>query len=149
MEQTFNALGGLILNALPTLFIIICLHFYLKAMFFRPLERVLRARYEATEGARKLAEESLAKAEQKAGEFEAAIRAARAEIYREQENARQEWRNEHTHAIQTARQKAEETVARAKKDIAADAEAARRSLAQESERLALEIVNAILQRRAA
>ena len=83
MEATLNALGQILLKAMPTFVLVFLLYFYLKRMFFRPLEGVLRKRYEATEGARKLADESLAKAAAKAEEFEAAMRAARGEVYQE------------------------------------------------------------------
>ena len=66
MESTLAALGGILLKALPTFFLFIFLHLYLRFVFFKPLEKVLKARYDATEGARKLAEASLAKAAEKA-----------------------------------------------------------------------------------
>ena len=58
-------------------------------IFFKPLEKVLRQRYEATEGARKLAEQSLERAAAKTAEYEAAMRAARAEVYQAQERLSQ------------------------------------------------------------
>ena len=51
------------------------------------MEKVLQQRYDATEGARKLAGESMERASAKAAEYEAAVRAARAEVYRAQERA--------------------------------------------------------------
>ena len=62
MEATFQALGQILLKAVPTFVLVFVLYLYLARMFFRPLEEVLKRRYEATEGARKLADESLAKA---------------------------------------------------------------------------------------
>ncbi len=55
MEATLAALGGILLKAIPTLLIVLLLHFYLKATFFKPLEKVLHERYNATEGSRKMA----------------------------------------------------------------------------------------------
>ena len=49
-------------------------------MLFQPLEKKLHQRYEATEGARKLARR-LARATARTDEYEAAIRAARSEVY--------------------------------------------------------------------
>lgn len=149
MEQTLNALSGLLLNALPTLILVIVLHFYLKKVFFGPMDRLLAERYEATEGARKAAEASIAAAEQKAAEYDAAIRAARADIYREQERARQQWREQHAAAVAEARQRADSTVGKAKEQLAADLAAARKTLVQDSEALANEIVETVLRRRAA
>jgi len=52
-------LGQLLLRAVPTFLLVFALDFYLKYMFFKPLEKVLQQRYDATEGARKLAAEAL------------------------------------------------------------------------------------------
>src|SRR5438270_11159738 len=89
MEETLHALGGILLKAIPTFILVILLNFFLKYSFFRPLERILKSRYDATEGARKQAEETIARAEAKAAEYDAALRSARAEIYQEQEEAHQ------------------------------------------------------------
>src|ERR1035437_5121817 len=50
MEATLHALGGILLKAVPTFLLLVLLHFYLKGVFFKPLQKVLRQRYEATEG---------------------------------------------------------------------------------------------------
>jgi len=149
MEKTLHDLGGLLLKAVPTFVLVALLYFYLKHIFFRPLERVLTARYNATEGARKLAAESLAKAEEKTAEYEAAIRAARSAIYREQEEFRQRWRQEHAAAVQEARQRAEAQVEEASQSLQADLVAASQALQRDSETLADQIAARILPRRAA
>ncbi|MGA2325826.1 MAG: ATP synthase F0 subunit B [Bryobacteraceae bacterium] len=147
MEDTLRALGGLLLQAIPTFLIVVLLYFYLKRMYFRPMERVLAARYEATEGARKLAEESLAKASRKAAEYDAALRAARAEIYREQEAFRQTLRQEQAQAVEAAHQRATTVVKEAGLQLDAELAAARESLRQEAGALADRIVESILRRR--
>jgi len=147
MEDTLRALGGLLLQAIPTFLIVVLLYFYLKRMYFRPMERVLAARYEATEGARKLAEESLAKASRKAAEYDAALRAARAEIYREQEAFRQTLRQEQAQAVEAAHQRATTVVKEAGLQLDAELAAARESLRQEAGALADRIVESILHRR--
>src|SRR5580704_1601836 len=85
MGDTLRALGQILLKAVPTFLLVVFLHFYLKKMFFQPLERVLRQRFEATEGARKLADQALERAASRTAEYEAALRAARSEIYQAQE----------------------------------------------------------------
>jgi len=147
MEDTLRALGGLLLQAIPTFLIVVLLYFYLKRMYFRPMERVLAARYEATEGARKLAEESLAKASRKSAEYDAALRAARAEIYREQEAFRQTLRQEQAQAVEAAHQRATTVVKEAGLQLDAELAAARESLRQEAGALADRIVESILRRR--
>ena len=66
MEQTLQALGGILLKAIPTVILLLILHAYLRAVLFTPLEKMLRQRGELTEGARKAADQSLAAAEAKA-----------------------------------------------------------------------------------
>jgi F-type H+-transporting ATPase subunit b len=145
MEQVLDALGGILLRSIPTVLLVILVHFYLKFMFFRPMSRVLNERYEASEGARKTAEASLAKAEQKAAEYEEAIRNARSELYKEQDEMRRAWRDEQARAVADARQSAEQMVAQARENLARDLEQAKRGIEAESEALANQIVASVLQ----
>src|SRR5437764_1668092 len=114
MDETLRALGGILLRAVPTFVLVVLLHFYLKYIFFKPLQRVLRQRYEATEGARKLAEASLAKASEKAAEYEAALRSARAETYKELELLRRQLQDDRAASVKEARARAEASVAQAR-----------------------------------
>jgi F-type H+-transporting ATPase subunit b len=149
MDATLHALGGIILRALPTFFLVILLHFYLKYVFFRPLERVLRSRYEATEGARKLAEASLAKADAKAAEHEAALRRVRAEMYQEQDQLHRQMVHEQAAAVRTARASADARVREAKAQIEVEMTQARRSLDTQADQLASRIVERVLAGRVA
>jgi F-type H+-transporting ATPase subunit b len=149
MDQTLAALGTLLLKAIPTLLLVALLYAYLSKVFFKPMARVLDERYQATEGARKLAEDSFAKAAEKTAEYEAALRNARAEIYREQEQFRQQLRDEQAQAIQKARESAAATVHEANTQLAAELASAKQSLEFQSEVLAEQITNAILSRRPA
>ncbi len=146
MEATLHALGEILLRGIPTFFLVIFLTLYLKFIFFRPLEKVLKARYEATDGARKLAEESLQRAAAKTAEYEAALRAARSEIYQEQEKLRRQLQQDRATAVEAARQASETQIEQAKAGLAAEAAQARNSLAAESESLAGQIVETILRR---
>jgi F-type H+-transporting ATPase subunit b len=149
MEAILHQLGELLLKAIPTFLLVVLLSFYLKGVFFKPLERVLRQRYDATEGARKLAEESMQRAAAKTQEYEAALRAARAELYQAQEQAHKQLQEQAAAQIAEARRQAEETVTEAKLRIAKDAEEAMASLAAESDTLANQIADTILRRSAA
>ncbi len=148
MDATLNALGGLLLRALPTFLLLVLLHFYLKYIFFRPLEKVLSRRFELTEGARQSAQASLENAARKAAEYEARLREERGLIHKQQEEVRRRWRDEQAAAIAEARSAAASMIEGAHAQLAADAEAARRSLQAESEALAAQIAASILQRRA-
>src|SRR6266545_3384576 len=111
MEQTLQALSGILLKAIPTIVLVLILHFYLKRMLFAPLDRVLKQRDDATAGARKAAEDSLARAEQRATEFDNAIRDARSEVYREQEQVRQQMVEEQDARLKESRSRVEAMIA--------------------------------------
>jgi len=149
MEATLHALGGLLLKALPTFVLLILLNFYLKAVFFKPLEKVLRRRYEASEGARKLAEQSMERAAARAAEYEGAMRAARAEVYQAQEQLHKQLQEREAADLAAARARADAVVKEAKARLAADAEAARATLDRDSDALAGLIAESILRRSAA
>lgn len=137
------------LKALPTFLLVVALNFYLKYIFFRPLERVLRQRYEATEGARKLAAEALDRAAAKTAQFEAALRAARSEVYQAQEQAHREVADRQAAQLLAARQHTEELVREAQRQLALDAEVLKRELAASTDALAGQIADSILRGRAA
>ena len=146
MEEILHALSGILLRAIPTLLLVILLHFYLKYMFFKPLDKVLQARYDATEGARKRAAESLEQAAARTAEYEAALRTARAEVYQSQEQLHRRLQAEQTTQTQAAREQAEAAVREAKSQLAAEIEQAKTALAAESDALANQIAEAILSR---
>jgi F-type H+-transporting ATPase subunit b len=149
MDAMLHALGGILLRAVPTFLLVILLHFYLKIVFFKPLEKVLHQRYEATEGARKLAEQSLEQAAAKTASYEAQLRVAKAEMYQAQERLHQELQEREAAALAGARARADAAVKLAKEQLAADVEAAKTSIAADSESLASQIAETILRRSAA
>src|ERR1700690_1934347 len=114
MEQTLQALVGILQKAVPTILLLILLHFYLKAMLFGPLAKVLKERDALTKGSRKTAEESLASAERKTAEYEAKLRDARGEVYREQEEMRRQWLTEQSQQVDQARERNAASVRTAK-----------------------------------
>jgi F-type H+-transporting ATPase subunit b len=149
MDAMLQALGGIVLRAVPTFLLILLFHFYLKNIFFKPLGNVLKARYEATEGARELAAQSLADAEARTAKYEKALFDAKTELYQNQEKAFEKLQEEQNAAIAEARAKAEEQVKRAKEELAGEVEQARQRLADDSEALAGRIADSILRRSAA
>src|SRR5512140_2959583 len=108
MEATLHALAGLLLKATFTIIVLVLVHIYLRVMFFTPLDKVLKKRYEMTEGSRAAAQASMERASQRTAEYEAKLREARAEVLREQEEARQKWLADQAAQIQQARAKADE-----------------------------------------
>jgi F-type H+-transporting ATPase subunit b len=149
MGDTLRALGEILLKAVPTFLLVVLLHFYLKKIFFQPMEKVLRKRFDVTEGARKLADQSLARASARTAEYEAAIRAARSEVYQAQDKLNKQLQESHAAQIAAARQVAEAGVLEAKAQLACDVEEAKLNLGRDSETLANEIAESILRGNAA
>jgi len=149
MDATLQALGGILLKAIPTLLLLIVVHFYLKFMFFKPLIAVLAKRREATEGARQAAENAMAQANSRAAEIEAALRKAREEIYQDQEQARKRLVEQQTQAIDQSRQKSHGLVHDARLQMAAETDAAKAELATYAQALAEQIASRLLTGRAA
>ena len=149
MEAMLQALGGILLRAVPTFLLVILLHFYLKSVFFKPMDKVLSQRYEATEGARKLAAQSLEQAAAKTAHYEAEVRAAKAAMYQAQEKLHKELQEREAAAVAEARKNAGAAAKLAAAQLAEDVEAAKASLAADSDMLADRIAETILRRNAA
>ena len=144
-----HALGGILLRAVPTFLLVVLLNFYLKAVFFKPLEKVLHARREATEGARELAAKSLEMAAAKTAKYEEALRSAKAQLYQTQESLYKQLQEREAAAALAARKTAEAAVKQAQELLAADVAAAKLTLAGQSDALADQIADSILRRSAA
>jgi F-type H+-transporting ATPase subunit b len=149
MEATLNALGGILLRAVPTFILVVLLNFYFKYLFFKPMEKVLAKRRQATEGAKKAATESLDRAAAKAAEYESAIRTARARVYQAQEQANKALQEELSGVVAAGRASADAAVKQAKAELADDVAAAKQQLAADAEGLSGQIAESILRRSAA
>src|ERR1017187_8955312 len=137
MEQTLHALAGILLKSIPTVGL----------MLFGPLNRVLKQRVELTAGTRHAAQKSLKDAERKVQEYEAKMREARAEVYREQEETRRRWLADQASQIDGARERTGQTVQTAKEQMAVEIASARQSLTEAAGALADQIATAVLARR--
>jgi F-type H+-transporting ATPase subunit b len=149
MDETLRALGVILLDAVPTFLLVVFLHFYLKKVFFQPMEKVLRQRFEATDGARKLAEQALARAAARTAEYEEAMRAARSEIYQSQEQFYKQLQDTQDGRIAAAHASAVAAAQSAKAQLADDVASAKASLAEQSEKLAGDIADTLLRGTAA
>jgi F-type H+-transporting ATPase subunit b len=110
---------------------------------------VIKERRKLTEGARELAEASLAAATRKAEEYEAKLREARAAVYRQQEEIRKQWLEEQAKQVAAARERSEGIVKGAREALALDSAAARTTLQESSATVADQIVATVLGRRSA
>jgi F-type H+-transporting ATPase subunit b len=148
MDSTLNQLGGILLNAVPTVILLLVVFLYLKWMFFRPLEKVLAERKLATTGTREKAEALLAKADQTAAAIEAELKKARESIYQEQEEARRRWSSDQTAQMDQARNSAREAIHQARMELESETAVAKRELTATAESLAEQIANTLLERTA-
>ncbi len=144
MESTLNALGQLLLKAIPTIFLLLVVHLYLKAMFFRPMADVLAKRRAATEGLRESAEAMRAKGAEQTKSIEEQLRKAREAIYQEQEEARRGWLGDQTAQLEDARKQARELIHQSEELLDAEAVSAKSQLAGTADTLADEIAQALL-----
>ncbi len=149
MAKTLHDLGGIVLNGLPTFFLVLILAAFVKFLYLKPLEKVLAERFRLTEGARKAAEDSLKNADTKISEYQDALNRARNEIYQEQAAYLQKLHAEQAELARDTRMESDARVAAIKLSIAEEADAARENLEAQSEVLAAQIADAILGRRAA
>jgi F0F1-type ATP synthase membrane subunit b/b' len=149
MEQTLHDLGQLLLKAVPTILLLLVVHFYLKAMFFRPMADVLAKRRAATEGQRESAEALRAKAKEQTKSIEDQLRQAREAIYQEQEEARRRWTGDQSAQLDGERHKAREQIHQSKQQLDAEAAAAKGQLQGTVDALADQIANTLLERTSA
>ena len=149
MESTLKALADLLLEAVPTVVFFIFLAWYLKRFYFKPVAAILEERRQATEGVRELAQRASEAADQKRSEFDRALDLARADLQEEHDKLRLQWSNEQAAAIDQARVEADKQIQDAKHQIAGEVEHAQADLDAQVENLSQQIVNSLLERRAA
>jgi F-type H+-transporting ATPase subunit b len=149
MEDILRSLRPILLNSVPTFCFLLFLVWYLRAMYFRPFANLLKQRYEATEGAKKAAEESLRQAELRVAGYEEKLRAARNEIYAQQDKSLKNLEAQQSAQLETVRRDAEAKIAEARGELAAEVDEAKTSLNAQSSELADQIVSRILGGRAA
>jgi len=141
-----HQLGELFLEAVPTVVIVLLFYIFMRWAFFGPIQKVMAEREARMEGARAEAEAVHAQAQQELDTYNEALRKARAEIYGEQEAARQAALDERAKLLKAMRTRSQEDVAVAKKRIVADFEAARAEIEREAPTLANAIARAILEK---
>jgi len=145
MDKTLHDLGGILLNGIPTFVLVLLLNVYLRIVFFKPLEKTLAERYNLTEGARKASAAALTAAETRIAEYQAALRAARAEVYEAQEKLHRQIESQQAAELQKAHEEADIMLRQASAVITKEVETARQELAVQSEILADQIASSLMQ----
>lgn len=139
-----HQLGKLFLGAVPTVILVLIFYFFMRWAFFGPIQRAMAERNARIEGARAEAAAAEAGAKHELDAYHEALRKARAEIYAEQELARQENLENRAKLLKAMRSRAQEEVNAAKKRISAELVAARTEVERDAPTLAFQIARAIL-----
>src|SRR5258708_28099182 len=90
MQEIVLQLGELFLQAVPTVLIILAFYLMMRALFFKPLLKVMAERDARTAGARKAAQAAETAAAEKVKQYQEALKRARAQGYSEQAAARKQ-----------------------------------------------------------
>ncbi len=144
MDEILHELVDLLLESIPTMILFIMTLVFYRLLVHAPLLRVLAERRARTTGAVESAHAAIQAADAKAQEYEAKLRAARAEIFRAREGRVAQWNRERDGILEDARHAAGEQVKAARTRIEAEAAESRNSIDTAADRLATDILKAIL-----
>lgn len=144
MDEILRQLGTLLLSSVPTAILFLFLVLSYRLLVHGPLLKTLGERRARTQGAVEKAHVAIAAADAKAQEYEARLRAARAEVLRVREHRLQQWNAEKDKALESFRQQAQDQVRQARASIDAEAAEARRMIESSADQLADQILKAIL-----
>lgn len=144
--EIVHQLAALFLEAVPTAIVVVLFYFFLRWAFFHPIQNAMAERSKRIDGARAQAAEIEAATRQELDAYNQGLKKARAEVYAEQEQARQAALAERAKLLKALRDRAREEVATAKKAIEAEAVAARAEMERQAPVLAQEITRMILEK---
>ena len=144
MQEIIQQVGTLMLGAVPTVLLFIVLVLSYQFLVQGPLTATLKQRRARTDGAVEDAQKAIAQAEDRAAEYAAKLRQARAEVYRVREQRVKQWNAERDTALDAARKVAGQKVSQAQAELEAEAAAARKSIQASAGDLADQVVRAVL-----
>lgn len=144
MDELLRQLESLAIGAIPTLILFILLVFAYRFILYRPLMKVRAERRERTMGAMEKSRLAIAAADARTQEYEAKLRAARAEILRQREHAMQLRNVEKESALAAARLAAQQRVHEAQTAVEAQTREARRQIEGAAGTLAAQVLAAVL-----
>ena len=144
MDTTLKQVGELLLDAVPTVVLLLLLYAIYQNLVRKPLERVLKERRDRTEGAALKARSDVAAAEARTQEYEQRLREAKVAVFKAQEARRQQAQQMRAQALTEARTKAQEQIRQARLAVEKDMEEARAGLQADAARLATDIIRTIL-----
>ncbi len=144
MDELLGNLGDLFIGALPSAIFLLFLFFYLRAVLFNPLDKILAERHAKTGGREERATQTLKLAEQKLAEYAQSLHTAKAEIYSNQEELRKGLESARDQAIAQASANARGEVAVVKQHLSVELEESRKSVDVQAKGLADLIASKVL-----
>ena len=144
MDLILHQLADLFLRAVPTAVLFLLLLGAYRLLVHAPLMKVLAERRERTTGAMARAEAAIRAADARSQEYEAKLRAARAEIFHAREQRMLAMQQERDRILEDARHAARETVLGAREKLDAEATVARDVLDSRADALAAEILRVLI-----
>ena len=132
------------LGAIPTMIVFVVLVIAYQILIQKPLTATLKERYARTAGAVEDAKKAIARAEERATEYDTRLRHARSDVFKAREQRIKQWTAERDAALDAARKKAGQKVAQAKAELEAEAAQARKTIEASSGELAGQVVRAVL-----
>jgi F-type H+-transporting ATPase subunit b len=144
MQEIIQQVGALLLGAVPTVLLFCVLVTAYQFLIQGPLSRTLADRRARTEGAVENAHKAIAQAEERAAEYAAKLRHARAEIYKLREQRAKQRNAARETALDAARKAAGSTVGQAKSELDTEAASARQVIQGSAADLANQVVRAVL-----
>ncbi len=145
MSELLREIGQLFLRAVPVALIILIFYVIMRAVFFKPLLRVMAERDTRTLGAQKAAEAAQAAAAEKIRQYEEALKSAKAKVYLEQDAERKKLLDERAAFLKDERARAIAVVDAGKRSVAGEFDSAKKELDANTSQLAAEIMQRILQ----
>lgn len=144
MDELLHQLGDLVLGSIPTLILFIVLVLAYRFILYGRLVQALRERRDRTAGAMEKSRLAIAQADVRTQEYEAKMRAARADIFRAREQRLHQWNAEKESALAAARLAAQQRVQAAQAALDAQAADARRQIEATANQLAAQVLAAVL-----
>jgi F-type H+-transporting ATPase subunit b len=144
LDLILHQLADLFLRSVPTVVLFLLLLTAYRLLVYTPLVKVLAERQERTTGAVARAEAAIRAADARAQEYEAKLRAARAEIFHAREQRVVALEHDRDRILEEARHAARQTVRTAREKLEGEAADARTTLDSKADALATEILRVIL-----
>lgn len=144
MQEVIQQVGELLLSSVPTLILFILLVLAYQFLIQKPLSKTLAERRGRTSGAVEAANHAIAAADAKAEEYATRLRHARAEVFQVREQRLREWAQERDRQLDAARKKAQQHILEVRLSLDAEADETRKTLLASADKLADQVVRAVL-----